>query len=102
MLKLNPDPTFTAPVSIGVPGGEPVKVGFTFKYRDRDELEEFLTSQAGQMSDAEIVMAIASAWEIKEAFTESNVRLLCKKYMSAPRSILDRYVEELTQAREKN
>jgi hypothetical protein len=41
MFKLNPSPTFKAPVKITVPGGEPLPIEFEFKHRTRVGLTEW-------------------------------------------------------------
>ena len=45
-LKLNPEPTFRAKVLVPVAGAAPVAVDFSFKYRTRSELREFVKSLA--------------------------------------------------------
>lgn len=100
-LKLTPDPTFSGMVEIHVPGKEPAEIEFTFKYRDREELEAFAGSMA-TMSDAELILNLASAWDLADAFTKESVETLVKKYYSAPRAVYEKYLQELTGAKEKN
>lgn len=100
-LKLTPEPTFTGKVEIHVPGKEPAEIEFTFKYRDRDELKAFATSMA-TMEDADIILNLATAWDLSDAFTKEAVEVLVKKYYTAPKATFDKYLQELTGGKEKN
>lgn len=100
-LKLNPDPTFSAEVEIPVPGKAPVAVSFTFKHRTRDELDEFL-KRAVDLRDAALIMEVASGWELADAFTVENVTALVQNYIASPGAVFEKYLTELTKAREKN
>ncbi|MGH8430341.1 MAG: phage tail assembly chaperone [Solimonas sp.] len=101
-LKLNPDPTFKAKVRISVAGAdEPVEVEFTFKHRTKDELQKFIEASASR-EDADNVLEMASGWELADAFTREAVDVLAQNYITAPRAIFDRYIDELVKAREKN
>lgn len=100
-VTLNPNPTFTAKASIHVPGGRKADIEFKFKYRDADEFKAFTESLEGK-KDVEILMEIASGWDLDEPFDAKNVELLTKKYIGSARSILEKYIDELTGARAKN
>lgn len=100
-LSLKPNPTFQAKVAIPVPGAEPVEVEFTFKHRNRAELKAFADSMTDR-EDVAIIMDMASAWELADAFTAENVAMLVANYFAAPRVIFNSYIEELTKAKEKN
>lgn len=97
-LKLQPDPTFRAKVGIPVAGGDAVEVEFTFKHRTREGLDKFI-AEAKDMPDPDAIMAMASAWELEDAFTKDNVTQLAQNYIGAPRAIFDKYVDELVNAR---
>ena len=100
-FSLVPSPTFKALVAIQVPGGKPVEVEFVFKHRDRENFKEFIDSLEGR-SDVEILLDIASGWELEDAFDEKSLEKLTANYMGAGRAVLDRYITELTAARAKN
>lgn len=103
-LKLQPDPTFKAKVEIAVPGSAPASVVFTFKHRSRQEMERFLkTVNDGEVEDdVNLILAIASGWELADEFTEENVRTLVDSYISAPAAIFETYARELSGAKRKN
>jgi len=100
-FSLTPSPTFKAPVSIQVPGGKTVQVEFTFKHRNREDFRELTEGLEGR-KDVEILLDIASGWELEDAFEEKNVQKLVDNYLGAGRAVLETYVAELTAARAKN
>lgn len=100
-IKLNPDPTFTAPVSIPVHGKSPVAVKFTFKHRTKDAAQAWLDTVKDK-GDAEVVMECATGWELDDAFTQENIELLLQNYVGAGGAIVSTYLDELLAARAKN
>ncbi|MDQ0082944.1 phage gp29-like protein [Variovorax boronicumulans] len=100
-LKLNPEPTFPAKVEIHVPGKEPAEIEFTFKHRDREELKDFAEAMK-QMEDVDIILNLATAWDLTDPFSKESVEVLVKKYYTAPKATFDTYLRELTGAKEKN
>jgi hypothetical protein len=100
-LKLQANPFFAAPVAISVPGAADVKVEFTFKHRTRDELDSFLKT-AGDLKDADLILAVATGWELDDPYTKENIALLVQNYISSPKAVFSAYLEELVKAREKN
>ncbi|MDN8617874.1 phage tail assembly chaperone [Variovorax ginsengisoli] len=100
-LKLNPEPTFNAKVEIHVPGKEPAEIEFTFKYRDKDELKAFAEAMK-TMEDAEVILNLASAWDLTDPFNKESVEILVKKYYTASGATFTKYLSELTGAKEKN
>jgi hypothetical protein len=101
-LKLQPDPTFKAKVAIPVPGAEPASVEFTFKHRSKDEMDRFLKSVADMEGDFEMVMAVATGWDLVDEFTAANVKALIGNYIAAPAAIFEAYLAELAGNRRKN
>ena len=100
-LTLSPEPTFKADVTIPVPGGKAAVVEFVFKYRDRDGFKEFIDSLGGG-DDVDVIMDMASGWDLADPFDRANVEKLAKLYMAAPMAIMNAYTDELTGARLKN
>ena len=100
-FSLTPSPTFKAPVAIQVPGGKAVEVEFVFKHRDRENFKEFVDSLEGR-KDVDILLDIASGWELEDAFDEKNLQKLADNYLGAGRAVLQAYISELTAARAKN
>ena len=100
-FSLTPSPTFKCIVEIPVPGGRSAPVEFTFKGRTRDQFEEFMTGLKSEKPD-ELVMQLATGWDLDEAFEQDNVDKLTQNYMGAGLAIWTKYVAELTKARTGN
>jgi len=100
-LKLTADPTFKQKVPVPVPGAAPSPVEFTFKWRKRDEVVEWLEA-AKDMTDAQIIMDCAIAWDLDDEFTIENAERLCNSYTGAGREFLNTYLDELRGVRAKN
>jgi hypothetical protein len=100
-LKLDPAPTFTAPVAIPVAGGGFESVKFTFKHRTRDEMQAFLKT-VDELKDVEMVRAVATGWELTDDFDSENIEKLVQNYIGSPKAIFDTYLDELFKARQKN
>lgn len=100
-FSLVPSPTFKAGVSIQVPGGKAVQVEFTFKHRSRDDFKEFMENIEGR-KDVDILLDIASGWELEDAFEAKSLQQLVDNYMGAGQAVLQTYMAELTAARAKN
>lgn len=102
-LKLQPEPTFRGTVKIPVPGAEAQEVTFTFRHRNREELKALTDSMAkGDRTDVDQILAMATAWDLTDEFNAENVGVLVSNFYAAPRAIFYAYIEELTQAKEKN
>ena len=50
----------------------------------------------------DVVLDIASGWDLDEPFEKQNVELLLQNYLGAARAIIETYINELTSARVKN
>lgn len=104
-FKLQPAPTFTAPVEIPVPGEGLSKVVFTFRYRDRDAMKAFLNKVSDadkQMSDSELIEEMCDGWELTDPFNRESIDMLVLNYIQATSAIFDKYLDEHTKARAKN
>ena len=103
MLKLNPDPTFVAQVSITVPGKvKPESVKMTFKYRSKKELNDFWEGNKGR-DDADVLMDIVESWDgIDAEYTKENVEKFLDNYPTSGREIGLAYSKLLLESRAKN
>ena len=103
MLKLTPNPTFTAIVEISSPGGEKEKVEFTFNYKTKPEYDEFMARTAKSKSKkaaVEALIEIVSGWSgIDSEFSNDSLSKLIENYQGVETRIFAKYVEELTGAR---
>jgi hypothetical protein len=100
-LSLKIDPTFPATVSIPKAGSEPVQLKLTCKHRTKDELQEFIKTRS-EKSDVDSILAMASGWDLEDAFDTENIEALCQKYIAAPLEIYKAYVSALVGERAKN
>jgi hypothetical protein len=101
-ITLSEEPTFIAPVPIPVPGAANAPVKFTFKHRTKAELQSHIRdveARISEVNDVDLVMGIASGWELDDAFTKENVDRLLEKYHGAADAISQVYITELTRAR---
>jgi hypothetical protein len=98
-------PTFAATVAIPVPGKGTADVVFTFKHRDRTAfraLMDSLQEPDEDRTDTDLVLDIASGWDLDEPFDEEHVTQLVERFIGSGRAILDAYMREQTGARQKN
>ncbi|MGY3265799.1 phage tail assembly chaperone [Lysobacter sp. HA35] len=99
-LKLIPDPTFAATVSVPIPGGT-ADVRFTFRYRDRVAVTQW-ADESRDMDDASAIRSVAEGWDLDDPFDQDNVARLVQAYPGAAREVLTRYVRELAGIRQGN
>jgi len=100
-LSLVAKPTFSSKVSIPVAGDKAATVQFTFKARTREAFKAFIEGLTDR-EDVDVVLDIASGWDLEDAFDRENVELLTQNYLGAARAIIEAYLSELTAARAKN
>jgi hypothetical protein len=99
-LALKANPSFQAKVGIPVAGGASVDVLFTFRHRTKTELVDFVG--ALNRSDEEIFLDIVTGWDLEDAFTPENVKLLLENYIGAALAVYEAYKAELVKAKEGN
>ena len=113
-------PTFESSVEIPRLGGESIKVPFTFKYLDREDLADLYSSWGERFKrlveetreqsleafttaqidlQVEQVQAVVAGGGFDEAFTEANVRLLVSSLVSVPEAILEAYQSAYSRGR---
>ncbi|SIQ99818.1 phage tail assembly chaperone [Pseudacidovorax sp. RU35E] len=100
-FRLKAAPTFDAAVKIPLPGGEVGEIVFTFRHRTKAELDAFM-ARLQTLTDPEAILEMASGWDLEEPFTIENVVVLLDNHYAAPRQVVDVYVSQLFQAKEKN
>lgn len=97
-LVLVASPTFKATVQIPRPGADPAPVEFVFKHRNKDDFLEWIKS-AGNTDDVDLILEMASGWDLDDAFTVENVRLMTQSFGGAARAIANKYTSEQTGAK---
>lgn len=100
-FTLEPNPTFDLKVPVPVPGAGFAEITLTCRYRNRTKFEQFL-DEIQNKTNSEIVMLVATGWNVDAEFSEENVEKLVENYMGSASSIVGAYAEELTKVREKN
>lgn len=110
LLSIAPTAEFTAPVPIPCPDREPDMVDFTFIYRSREQMDEWIRGletaavESGDplKADVEMVMGAASGWELSDEFNAENVRELLDKHAGAAIAIYQKYVTTSRVGKQKN
>jgi hypothetical protein len=100
-FKLEVKPTFKSEIQMPLHGGDTVKLEFEFKHRTRDQLAEWAKGVA-KLKDVDLLDDVLAGWNIDEPYCRESLELLCQNFAGAPRVILDAYLGELNQARQKN
>lgn len=108
-LTLTRQPTFAATVKVPVLGGGTEPVEFTFKAKRKTEFSEWLESLADKpkegkeaRKDEEIVLDIASGWDLEEKFDKKNLVELFELYPGSARAIVAAYINEYAGAKSGN
>lgn len=109
MFKLNPKPTFTAPVALSVPGlSEPLEVLFTFRHKGKEALAKWVAT-ASQKLDAEALSEVVCGWAgVKDEdgqdvpYTLTALSALLENYPASQGEVFRAYLRELTEAKRKN
>lgn len=113
-------PTFHTTVMVPQVAGDPVQVGFEFKYLDRTALADLyaewgerhkalglkveemdLKSFTAAQIDLQVdqVKAVVAGWEFEEELNDENIRILVSSIVSVPSAVLAAYSEAFNQSR---
>ena len=114
MLKITPDPKFSADVQITIPGQEkPESLPLTFRYMNRLQYVELLSSfeeekdKKGKVikegkTQIEAFPEFVLGWGLEEEFVKENIELFLNNYPAAYREIFSAYSRLLIESRVKN
>lgn len=95
-LALVPNPTFTAPVEIHIPGNaKPAVTKFTFKHLAEDDYNAFITSLKDR-TQTDALLDILVGWEVDAEFTPENLEAFVKGYLAAAAAIIGAYFDQMT------
>lgn len=97
-LVLTANPTFKAKVAIPVAGAPAVPVEFTFKHRSKEAFAEWIKGISDK-DDSDLLLEVASGWELEDAWDKENISLMCENYMGAARAVIEKYIAEQTAAK---
>jgi hypothetical protein len=109
LLRINPAPTFTAPVRITVPGqDEPATIQFTFAHRGKKDLRDWV-ARAADRADPEFLGEVVRGWsgvldrdDADVPFTPEAFARLLDAYPAAGTEIFQAYMGAFHEARAKN
>lgn len=103
MFKLQPNPTFKAPVEIHVAGqAKPARIEVEFKYLKRDEMADFFSTLSGR-KDEDALADIVVGWSGVDApYSVEALAQLLNNYLPAARALFDAFMTGLNEAKEKN
>jgi hypothetical protein len=102
MLKLAPEPTFVAAVTVPVPGGSDELINVTFRHQGKAALKVWIDAAASR-DDLDSLSEVIVGWSGVEAeFSRDALAAVLDAYPRAAVSMLESYVGELGKAAAKN
>ena len=102
MFKIDPNPTFSAPVSVHVPGQGSGSFIAEFVYLDKEARKDYVEGLPGK-SNLEALAEIVVGWnDMDVPFSHENLEKLLNKYDTAAEGFFKAFFEELTGAAAKN
>lgn len=99
-LSLAALPDFKLPVKFKLANDQDVEVIFTVKHKKTSELQELLSKE--NLSKKELIMAIASDWDLEEEYNEDNVNEFSDLFPASTVALTTAYMQALTGQRVKN
>lgn len=102
LFKIDPDPTFWAPVEFNVAGGKVAKIQVEFVYKDRDAYLDFIKSFEGKRDDELLPLVIVSWKGPDAAATPESIARLFRNYPAASRAFFETWRDQLFGAPAKN
>ncbi len=102
MFKIDPNPTFNAPVSVHVPGQGSGSFIAEFVFLDKEARKDYVEGLPGK-SNLEALAEIVVGWsDMDVPFSQANLEKLLNKYDTAAAGFFKAFFEELTGAAAKN
>jgi hypothetical protein len=103
MLKLEPNPTFKAPVVIPTPDGD-MTLEVEFKHMTRAQFDAYLKAETEKKRpDEEAICEFVVGWSgIDAAFSTEALAKLVQNYHASATRMFRVYIEKLTQAASGN
>lgn len=102
LFRLEPNPTFWAPVEIHVPGQGKGRIEVEYRYPDASARKAWVDSLPGR-TNHEALSDIVTNWrEIDAPFSPENLQRLLDHYATAATALFEAYFAELAGAAEKN
>jgi hypothetical protein len=102
MLKLQPNPTFKAKVSISVAGDRNQDIDVEFKYLSKTKIKTYFEDISGK-SDADALAEIIVGWSgVEVAYSAEALAELIDNYPSAAADLFEVFRKELMEGKRKN
>jgi len=103
MFKIEPDPTFGAPVPLSRPGvAQPIEVIVTFRYKDRDALAAWVAKK-GKVDDVQLLDEVIEEWSgFDQPYSVTALSDVLAKYTPSRHEFFRSYLHELTDSKRKN
>lgn len=99
-LSLSALPDFKLPVKFKLANDQDVEVIFTVKHKKTSELQELLNKEG--LSTKELIMEIASDWDLEEEYNEDNVNEFSDLFPASTVALTTAYMQALAGQRVKN
>lgn len=99
-LSLAALPDFKLPVKFKLANDHDAEVIFTVKHKKTSELQELLSKE--DLSTKELIMAIASDWDLEEEYSEDNVNEFSDLFPASTVALTTAYMQALAGQRVKN
>lgn len=90
---------FKLPVEFNMPNGDKAQIVFTVRHMKASEMQDLYNTER---SDSQMIMDIATGWNIEEEFTEENTKELVDLYPGAALALAGAYLGALAGQRVKN
>ena len=102
MFKIVPKTTFTAEVTLSVPGAAPAAIAVEFRHLAKSALRDFFASIEGK-TDAEALAAIVAGWSgVDTPYSPEALATLLDNYPAAAGELFEAFRAEVLEARRKN
>lgn len=103
MFKLDPNPTFTTPVQLSVPGlPKPLVVQVEFRHFDTDALEAYYDALPGKSNAAGLAEVIVSWQDFDAGYSTDTLAKLLKNYPTAAGELFSAFRREHLESKAKN
>lgn len=94
-------PDFPLPVVVTLPNGDEAHMTFKVKHVSATEFQELYSAER-VVSDHELIMNLASGWNLEDEFNEENAKKLVSFYPNAALVLASSYLKALAGQRVKN
>lgn len=103
MFKIVPKTTFSAEVSLSVPGeAKPATITVDFKHLSKKAIKAYFENLEGK-TDAEALGEIIAGWSGVDApYSAESLEMLIDNYPAAAGELFEAFRRELIEARRKN